>query len=488
MSPGIRRSRLVPQDPWDVVAQAREERRRILGGWIASVARRAPASPWACSERAVAFALLPLAAGYFFSYLMRNVSATLAGDMTAELGIGADALGQLTSAYLLVFAAAQLPVGVLLDRFGPRLVQSSLLLLAVVGAALCSLTSDYATLLLGRALVGLGTASGLVAGLKASAAWFPRERLPLVNGAFVMCGGLGALAATLPVERALRGGLDWHGVYGALAVGALAVAAAVAAFVPEQRSAADARARAPGSEVRLRDIVRDPRFRRFAPVSALSFGAVLAVQGLWTGPWLADVNGLSRPEVAADLAWMALALIVAAPCWGLLTSWLRPRVRLANAMAGASVLLMGCEVAILAGCGTGPGVCLLPWCGFAFFGGMTVLSYSVVAEHFPAGCLGRANAAMNVLHIGSSFVLQLVFGQVVALWAPTAGRYPARAYEAALVCVVLTQAAALAWFAWPRRRPRDRPGRAVSGAQDLDRLPALPGPVTMPAPLPGGLP
>lgn len=223
-------------------------------------------------SRHMAVALLPLAGGYFLSYLFRNVNGVVAADIMRDLGIGADALGQLTSIYFLAFAAAQLPVGVLLDRYGPRRVQFALLLCAAAGAGLCALNLGFAGLLLGRALIGLGTAGGLVAGLKASAAWFPRERLAMVNGAFVMCGGLGALAATWPVELGLRL-VDWRGLSAILAVFACAVALAIRGGVPDWQQ----RPVPSQQQVRLRDVVRDPMFRRFAPLSASCFGTVLAV-------------------------------------------------------------------------------------------------------------------------------------------------------------------------------------------------------------------
>ena len=391
-------------------------------------------------------ALLPLAAGYFLSYLFRNVNGVVAGDIMRDLGIGADALGLLTSVYFLTFAAAQLPVGVLLDRYGPRRIQCALFLFAAVGAGLCALHSGFVGLLLGRALIGLGTAGGLVAGLKASNQWFPRERLATVNGMFIMCGGLGALAATWPVEF-LLGAVDWHGLSAILALAACGVAFAVYRVVPDMQLTLVLA----GQDVRLRDIVRDPMFRRFAPLSASCFGTVLAVQGLWAGPWLAEVDGLSRPEVASDLARMAVVLIVAAPCWGLLTQRLRGRMKLANAAAGAALVLVAAEALILSRTGLAH---ILPWCLFALFGGMSVLSYSVLADHFPAAVIGRANGVLNVLHIGCSFVVQLGVGQVIALWPPDAGRYPAQAYQAGLALPIMLQAMALLWFAWPRRAPQ----------------------------------
>lgn len=116
------------------------------------------------------------------------------------------------------------------------------------------------------------------------------------------------------------------------------------------------------------------------------------------------------------------------------------------------MLLIGCEAAIMAGFGSGAGLRVLPWCGFAFFGGMTVLSFSVVAEHFPTQSLGRANAALNVLHIGASFLIQLMIGQIVALWTPAAGHYPAEAFRVGLLLAIMAQTTALLWFACGRIR------------------------------------
>ncbi len=388
-------------------------------------------------------ALMALGAGFFLSYVFRNVNGIVASDIMRDLGVGADVLGQLTSVYFLAFAAAQVPVGVLLDRHGPRRVQGWLLLCAAAGAALCALDGGVATLLAGRALIGLGTAGCLVAGLKAAAAWVPAGRVAAVNAALVTCGGLGALAATWPVELGLRL-VDWRGVYAALAALACAAALAIRFAVPDLPRTAGACQ----DGMRLRDIVRDPLFLRFAPLSAACFGTVLAVQGLWAGPWLADVDRLTRPEVADKLAWMAAALVVAAPCWGALTGWLRRRTCLLQAAAVAAMVLMAAEGLILARTGLPP---LLPWCLLALFGGMSVFSFSVFAGHFPAGCIGRANGALNVLHIGCSFVVQLGIGQVVALWPAAGGHYPAEAYQAAMLLPLALQACALAWFAWPRR-------------------------------------
>ena len=129
--------------------------------------------------------------------------------MSADIGIGAAELGLLTAVYFLTFAIAQLPIGVALDRFGPHRVQIVLLPVAVSGAVLFAAADDMMLLLIGRALIGLGVAACLVAGLKALVLWLPQERLAFANGCFVALGALGAVSATFPAE-VLLDTLGWR--------------------------------------------------------------------------------------------------------------------------------------------------------------------------------------------------------------------------------------------------------------------------------------
>ena len=155
---------------------------------------------------------VPFALGYFLSYLYRVVNAVIAPDLVRDVGLDANHLGLLTSAYFLTFAAFQLPLGILLDRLGPRRTEAALLLIAAAGAFVFASAESAAGLIAGRALIGLGVSACLMAAFKAFVVWFPSQRLPLVNGCQMAAGGLGALAATAPVEAALAF-TDWRGVF-----------------------------------------------------------------------------------------------------------------------------------------------------------------------------------------------------------------------------------------------------------------------------------
>ena len=117
-------------------------------------------------RRPLVLVFLPFAGGYFLSYFYRTINAVISAELSSSMGLRASDLGLLTAVYFLAFAAMQLPAGIALDRYGPRRVQSVLLLVAAIGAALFGATHTLAGFAIGRALIGLGVAAALIAGLK----------------------------------------------------------------------------------------------------------------------------------------------------------------------------------------------------------------------------------------------------------------------------------------------------------------------------------
>ena len=262
---------------------------------------------------------LPFVFGYYIAYLFRTINAVMAAPLATELGLGADDLGLLTSVYFLTFAAAQIPIGILLDRFGPRRVQSVLLVIAAVGSTCFAVSDHFVMLLAGRALVGLGVASAMTAGLKALVLWFPGDRVPLLNGLMVMLGALGAVTATLPADLLLDW-IGWRELFGLLAALTAASAVLIYLIVPETAPVATGPV-LPG----LRKVYADPRFWRLAPLSASCIGTAWALQGLWAAQWLGDVEGLDRTDVVLHLFAMAVALSLGAILLGLIADRLRRR-------------------------------------------------------------------------------------------------------------------------------------------------------------------
>ena len=395
--------------------------------------------------RLIAFAFLPFAAGFYLSYLFRNINAVIAGPLTSELGLDAGRFGLLTSVYFLTFAAAQLPVGILLDRYGPSRVQYGLFVVAACGAALFALSESFLPLVLSRALIGLGVAAALAAGLKAIVLWFPKERLPLANGWMIMLGALGAVTATTPVE-ALLTWIGWRELFLLLAVVTAACALFVYLVVPDAPSTAQTACTpiAPG----LRAVFTDRRLWRLAPLSATSIGAAWALQGLWAAAWLTDVERFDRASLVRHLFVMAVALCLGA----LLIGWAADRLRrcgisLTTLLGCLSALFIAAQFALIFRCFSSS---YILWAMIAAVGSGTVLTSSILAEYFPKELTGRANAALNVFHMGGAFALQCLTGFVIQAWAKHDGHYPEAAYQAAFAINLLLQILALVWFSLPR--------------------------------------
>jgi MFS family permease len=190
-----------------------------------ALARKIPLSP-------VLLVFLPFVAGYHLSYLFRTVNATIAPDLVADLGLTPGFLGLMTSAYFLTFASVQLPLGIMLDRFGPRRTQAPMMIVAGIGAFLFARAAHPVGLLCARALIGVGVAAALISGIKALAEWFPKERLPLVNGWFIMLGTAGSLVATEPSE-AVVDAIGWRGLFVCLAIATVATGTLVFLIVPD---------------------------------------------------------------------------------------------------------------------------------------------------------------------------------------------------------------------------------------------------------------
>ncbi len=250
---------------------------------------------------------IPFAAGYFLSYLYRVVNAVIAPNLITDVGVGPSALGMLTAIYFISFASFQLPLGVLLDRFGPRKVEGILLLFAALGAYLFAEAENLGGLIIGRAFIGFGVSACLMAAFKAYTLWIPREKWPLINGLQMAAGGLGALVATSPVEAALQL-TDWRGVFTGLSLVTLLVAGAVFFVVPEKKG--EGGSESLHNQMRgIREVFTSKTFWRSAPLTTMSQAAFMAIQGLWAGPWLTHIGKLSRPEVAEVLFAVALAMV-----------------------------------------------------------------------------------------------------------------------------------------------------------------------------------
>jgi sugar phosphate permease len=396
--------------------------------------------------------LAPFAAGYFLSYLFRSVNAVVGPRLVAEIGLSASGLGLLTSAYLFAFAAFQLPLGVLLDRFGPRRVQTALLACAALGSLLFALGEGLVTLTAARALIGLGFAGGLMSGFKAIVLWFPAPRRPLANALVMSAGALGVLVATLPVELAVAA-FGWRAVFVGLAAITAGVAALVLLAVPERDDGAGNVEIIGAQLAAVGRIWRDPVFWRLAPLLTATAGTHIAIQTLWAGPWLRDVAGLDRIGVANHLMAMAVGFLIGILLSGVVADRLvRRGVGLLDVMLGFLAAFLVAEFAIVL---QWTAINLPMWVLFGMTGQVAVLAYPWLSSYYGTALSGRANTAVNLLLFAAAFGVQYAIGAIIDLFPQTAaGGYSPTGYKVAFGTFFAIQLIALGWYLLGRRELR----------------------------------
>ncbi len=387
--------------------------------------------------------------GFLVSYIFRGVNLGFAPHLTRELGLSAGDLGLLTSFYFLGFACAQLPAGILLDRFGPRRTEAVLLLMAVAGSLVFAVAPGMAGLAAGRLLIGVGVSVCLGAAIQALSMWFPLSRMPLLNGVVMAIGGMGAVVVGTPLAWLLSW-TDWRTISIGMAGVSLAMALLLWFGVPE---ATRGGRQTLAEQLRgTRQILASERFWRVAPLTLLNQGIFLAVQTLWVGAFLRDVSG-AGPEASARLV-SVIGFAMMAGCVG--AGWAARHLERVGvslrAFAGAG--MMGFIVIQLLIMAQVPLPAPLLWAAYGVFGSSGILTYAVLARSFPDALIGRATTALTLTVFLSTFAWQVGIGMVLDLWPATAGHYPAAAHLAAWAGLVALQGLAAVWYVMGARRTR----------------------------------
>jgi len=395
---------------------------------------------------------LPFALGYFLSFLFRSINAVVGPRLVEDVGIGPESLGLLTSIYFLTFAAIQIPLGVALDRFGPRRTEAFLLLFAALGAFLFAQAETTEGLIVARGLIGLGVAACLMASFKVFVLWFPHDRLPLLNGCMLAVGGFGAIMATTPVELAL-GIANWRSLFVGLAGLTFIASALIFLAAPEKPGSRTQETIAAGLGG-VRQVFASRLFWRIGPMVFALSAAGQSFQGLWAGPWLRDIGGYSPATTANMLMVFAIAMTAGFLSFGAMTQGLirRGNDPLKLAVCGVSVAVATQTILVL-------NATELAWplmATMGFFGTSAMLVYAALVPAYPVHLSGRVSTAMNLMAFVGAFAGQWVTGLIIGLFsAPGAGFAPV-GYQTAFALLMAIEVAAVLWLAssltWRRGR------------------------------------
>lgn len=347
--------------------------------------------------------------GYMLSQFYRSFLAVIAPEMAADIGLDASALANIAAAWFAVFALAQFPLGVALDRIGPRRTVPAMMLAAIVGAAMLANARTAWHCILANGLIGLGCSPLLMGGLYVLARTHKPERFGYLVANLIGLGSLGNLLAATPLSYA-AGTLGWRGAFMVMAL--ITCAVAILTYWLVEDPPAVSQPDTSGSILAgLGEILAMRQFWPLIPISLFSYGAVLTERGLWIGPWLTQVFGLDALQRGNAALAMAIAMSLGALGYGALD---RVEGRRQWLVCGGSLVAASGFVVLW----------LVPqpnvWTATAIIAviGFAGLNVPLVTAHarmfFPDRLLGRGITFTNFLMMGGAGLVQWVSGLYVA--------------------------------------------------------------------------
>jgi len=402
----------------------------------------------ALSSRRVVGLFFAFAFAYFLSALIRAITATLSPTLNAEFSLNAGDLGLLAGAYFFGFATTQLPLGTWLDKFGPKRVILSFLVVAVFGCVAFSAADTFAGLIVARALCGVGVSACLMAPLTGYRRWFAPGMQLRANSWMLMSGSLGMVASTLPVQW-LMPIAGWRPLFWGLAAMVMLAIGLIAWAVPEwdRDSAGVAEQTGQG----YAQVWRHPYFRKMVPLGFFCYGGLIAVQTLWAVPWMTKVAGYSPLEAARSLFWINVSMLCTFWFWGVINPRLARKGYHADALIKRGLPLSFFFLAIVIGANNVKpewvGLGLALYCMSCTF---VALSQPAVAMAFAPALAGRALSAYNLVMFVGVFCVQWGIGLAVDAFRAM-GFTEIQAFQAAMGLFLACCVASYAYFLAPRR-------------------------------------
>lgn len=365
---------------------------------------------------------------YIVSQFIRNSIGVIAPNLASELGLSPIEIGMLSSIYFFAFAATQLPLGVALDRFGPRKCLLICIFLTALGCLAFAWAQSAGQLVASRALLGFATSSFLMAPVALYARWFPPSQFSTFAGIQLGIGSLGALFATVPLAFATAN-FGWRAAF--VAVGILAaVIGVICWFVvsddPPGQKAKPHNETLKESVAGIWQVIRTPSIGRVFFIQFISYPSYLLVVGLWGGPYLTHIYGYDLTGRGEILFLGALAQVLGSFFWG-------PSDRLFRSykipvLIGSSFALTALLILCIGGVLPTP-VLIAAFIMIGLATGLPSLvmahGRSLVAPHL----LGRTMTLLNIGAMGGGFVVQSISGMVIELFASEGGTYPLEAYR-----------------------------------------------------------
>ena len=392
------------------------------------------------------FAILALA--YFFVYFHRLSLSVVANDIVKDFNTTASVMGLLGSIYFYCYAAMQLPAGLLSDSIGPRKAVTVFLLAASAGSIVFGLAPNINIAFVGRVLVGIGVSMVFIPTMKILSQWFRATEFAMMAGILNAVGGVGVMAATW-LLAAMTAGIGWRLSFDLIGGCTFIIVALVWLIVrdrpadkgwlsPMELDAQGAAAVPKPVEIGLlegaRKVVSEKYFWPVAIWFFFDCGIFFGFGGLWGGPYLMNVYGLTRAEAGAILSMIAWGMIVGSPFLGYLSDKiLRSRKKVFLICTSA----LAVEMILLSLFPTGLPRPVLYGVFFffsVFASSIVVIGFTMTKELFPVEIAGTSVGTVNLFPFLGGAVFMPVLGKILDAWPKSAaGAYDLKAYKVMLL-------------------------------------------------------
>ncbi len=378
---------------------------------------------------------------FFYAWILRVAPSVMVEELMREFAVGAAAVGNLSAFYFYGYAGLQVPIGMMIDRFGPRRLMTAAALACAGGCVMSALGPSLWWVAAARLLIGSSVAFSLVGAMAVAGQWFPANRFAILSGWAMLFGMTGGVVGQAPLRKLVET-MDWRQTYYLLAIGGVALALASVLTVRDRHRGSGGIRQVLGG---LGEVMANRQTWLIAIAGLGTTGPLLGFAGLWGVPYLSAAHSLDRMTAATVTSTLFIGWGIGAPFFG----WLSDRIGRRRPPFAVGLLLALLGIVALVYAPPLPAWALIGLCLACGFGGSAqIVGFAAAREHNPARLSGTAIGLVNGMVTGAGALYQPLLGWMLDLaWngkmEAGARVYDVSAYRFAFLAIVTGTAVGL---------------------------------------------